>query len=173
MKPYEPRSEKTGLRGFRPGLTQTGLYSQRKWLEAWNFRFRKKRDCTICLGKTKTLISFAVTTKNVIPPYFLYGNRFDQIMHTRLRTECGSLNYYMYLHWRNLIPSPNCACGAVENNTHFLLRCPRYDEIRVDMINTVTAVTLLHGNLNLSIDANQEIFKAVHKYICQSKWFST
>ena len=23
----EPRSEKTGLRGFRPGPTQTGLYS--------------------------------------------------------------------------------------------------------------------------------------------------
>ena len=30
----EPRSEKTGLRGFRPGLTQTGLYSHRMWLEA-------------------------------------------------------------------------------------------------------------------------------------------
>ena len=30
----EPRSEKTGLRGFRPGSTQTGLYCDRKWLEA-------------------------------------------------------------------------------------------------------------------------------------------
>ena len=30
----EPRSEKTGLRGFRPGLTQTGLYSHRRWPEA-------------------------------------------------------------------------------------------------------------------------------------------
>ena len=28
----EPRSEKTGLRGFRPGLTQTGLYSNRRGL---------------------------------------------------------------------------------------------------------------------------------------------
>ena len=26
----EPRCEKTGLRGFRPGPTQTGLYSHRK-----------------------------------------------------------------------------------------------------------------------------------------------
>ena len=26
--------EKTGHRGFRPGLTQTGLYSHRRWLEA-------------------------------------------------------------------------------------------------------------------------------------------
>ena len=32
--PNEPRSEKTGLRGFRPGPTQTGLYSHRRWLDA-------------------------------------------------------------------------------------------------------------------------------------------
>ena len=30
----EPRCEKTGLRGFRPGMTQTGLYIKRRWLEA-------------------------------------------------------------------------------------------------------------------------------------------
>ena len=30
----EPRCEKTGLRGFRLGPTQTGLYSHRRWLEA-------------------------------------------------------------------------------------------------------------------------------------------
>ena len=31
---YEPRCEKTGLRGFRPGPTQTRLYSHRRWLES-------------------------------------------------------------------------------------------------------------------------------------------
>ena len=40
-------SEKTGLRGFRPGPTQTGLYSFIRWLEFRNFGFRKKRACTI------------------------------------------------------------------------------------------------------------------------------
>ena len=30
----EPPCEKTGLRGFRPGPTQTGLWSHRRWLEA-------------------------------------------------------------------------------------------------------------------------------------------
>ena len=30
----ELRCEKPGLRGFRPGLTQTGLCSHRRWLEA-------------------------------------------------------------------------------------------------------------------------------------------
>ena len=29
----EPRYEKTGLRGFRPGPTQTGLCNHRRWLE--------------------------------------------------------------------------------------------------------------------------------------------
>ena len=31
---FEPRCEKTGLRGFRPGPTQTRLYSYTRWLEA-------------------------------------------------------------------------------------------------------------------------------------------
>ena len=38
---YEPRFEKTGLRGFRPGPTQTGLYSHRRRLEVLNFGFSK------------------------------------------------------------------------------------------------------------------------------------
>ena len=38
---YESRCEKTGLRGFRPGPTQTGLHSHRRWQEAGNFGFRK------------------------------------------------------------------------------------------------------------------------------------
>ena len=31
---FEPRCEKTGLRGFRPGPTQTELCSHRRWLDA-------------------------------------------------------------------------------------------------------------------------------------------
>ena len=42
--------------GFWPGLTQTRLYSYWRWLEAWNFGFRKKRNCTIQVAKTKALI---------------------------------------------------------------------------------------------------------------------
>ena len=47
---FEPHSEKNDLRDFRPGLTQTGLYSHRRWLDAGNFGFRKKRDCSICVA---------------------------------------------------------------------------------------------------------------------------
>ena len=38
---FEPRCEKNGLRGFRPGPTQTRLYNYTSWLEAWNFVYRK------------------------------------------------------------------------------------------------------------------------------------
>ena len=57
----EPRRKKTGLGIFRPGQTQTRLYSHGRWLEAGNFEFRKKRDCSTCVAKTKSLISCAVT----------------------------------------------------------------------------------------------------------------
>ena len=60
---YEPRCEKTGLRGFRLGLTQTRLYDHTRWLEAEYFVFRKKSQCPIYVAKTKALISFAVTAK--------------------------------------------------------------------------------------------------------------
>ena len=59
---YEPHHEKTNC-GFRTGSTQTELYKRRRWIEAGNFRFRKKSNCTICVAKTKALISFAVTAK--------------------------------------------------------------------------------------------------------------
>ena len=73
LTPLEPRCEKTGLRGFRPGRTQTGLYSHGTWLEALNFGSRKKRNCTIRVAKTKALISFAVTAKLICVFVFAYA----------------------------------------------------------------------------------------------------
>ena len=72
---YEPRCEKTGLWGFRPGPTQTRLCSHRRWLEASNFGFRKKRDCTIRVAKTKALISFVVTAKLICVFVFAYAKK--------------------------------------------------------------------------------------------------
>ena len=60
---YKPWREKTNNLGFRAGQTQTSLYSPRSRLEACDFGFKKKRDCTVCVTKRKALISFAVTAK--------------------------------------------------------------------------------------------------------------
>ena len=60
---YEPLHDKTNNLGFVPGPTQTRLYSDRSRLEALNFRFKRKRACTICVAKSKALISCAVTAQ--------------------------------------------------------------------------------------------------------------
>ena len=57
----EPSHKKTEKLRFQLVLTQTRLYSHRSRLEASNFGCRKKRDSTICVAKTKMLISCAVT----------------------------------------------------------------------------------------------------------------
>ena len=43
---------------FRPDPTQTRLYNHRRYLEDSNFGFKKKKDCTIYVVKTKALISY-------------------------------------------------------------------------------------------------------------------
>ena len=40
------------------------LYNNRRLLGACNFGFRKRRDCTTYVAKTKALISFAVTGRS-------------------------------------------------------------------------------------------------------------
>ena len=60
--------------GFRTGPTQIGLYKHRRWLETGNCGFRKKRNCTIGVAKTKVLISFAVTAKLISAFVFAYAD---------------------------------------------------------------------------------------------------
>ena len=52
-KVNEPCHEKTCLQCFQPGLTQTGLYNYRRWLEVRNFEFWKRRDCSTYIAKSK------------------------------------------------------------------------------------------------------------------------
>ena len=51
-----------------------GLYNHTRWLEAWNFGYRKKRDCSIGVAKTKALISFGLTGKLICVFVFAYAN---------------------------------------------------------------------------------------------------
>ena len=71
---FEPSHDKTNNLGFRPGLTQTGLYKHKRWLQAGNLRFRKEENCTIRVAKSKALISFVVTAKLVCAFVFAYAD---------------------------------------------------------------------------------------------------
>ena len=44
-------------------FTQIGLHSHRRWLEAFDFRFRKKMDCTIYVAKTNVFIQHDTYSK--------------------------------------------------------------------------------------------------------------
>ena len=57
------------------------------------------------------------TQKSKCPAYYYSGARLGQILHTRLRMNSSSLNEHLFI--RNLVDSPNCACGQVESTFHF------------------------------------------------------
>ena len=100
-----------------------------------------------------------------------------QILHTRLRTGCSSLNYDLYS--KNIIESPlcNCRCGEIENADHFFFRCHLYQNHRQVLIDTlsqhgnITLNIILNGGLNLPNEANIAIFEAVQRYIQRTKRF--
>ena len=85
---YEPISEVTCLRGFRPDLTQTGLNSHRRWLEARNFG-KKNRGSTIYVVKTKALIRCAVTTQLICASVFTYAK-------IRFSGNAANIQYVMF-----------------------------------------------------------------------------
>jgi len=60
---------------------------------------------------------------------FSFGSRRAQILHTRFRLGCSSLNFD--LHRRSIDESPLCSCGSVETVDHFLLHCPLLADIRL------------------------------------------
>ena len=113
-----------------------------------------------------------------VPKYYFCGDRFNQVLHTRLRTECSSLN--QHLHKRNLVCNPYYICGEVESNTHYLLTCPRYTRMRDEMVTSISQITnlsittdvLLFGTDEVSDEVNTTIVMAVQKYIKTSKRFA-
>ena len=112
----------------------------------------------------------------IVTKYFYAGNRSMQILHTRLRTGCSSLNYDLYS--KNIIESPlcNCRCGEIEN-ADFFFRCHLYRNHRQVLMDTlsqhcnITIKIILNGDLNLPNEANIAIFEAVQRYIQRTKRF--
>ena len=109
------------------------------------------------------------------PPYFLTGSRQVQILHTRLRMNCSSLKYHLFSN--NIVDSPLCVWGKIEDTKHYFLECPLYNQLRrkylSNLANNVNTNLLLFGDPNLSVSQNKSIFQSVHNYIKQSKRFNS
>ena len=113
---------------FMTPITRTRFYYSSflpSALRDWNSLNNDSRNSTTLTNFKRTL-----STPGIVPSHYLniQTTRTGQILHTRIRLECSSLNQHLYK--KKLINSPNCLCGQVESAAHFLLHCPRYNQIR-------------------------------------------
>ena len=79
--------------------------------------------------------------------------------------------------FKNIVDSPYCTCGDIEDTHHFLFVCHQFTDPRQDLINSVSdncltyLNVLLCGDISLTFDQNKQIFKAVQESIVKSKRF--
>ena len=76
------------------------------------------------------------------PPYYYIGKRLGQILHSRLRMHCSSLNQHLYS--KNIVDSPLCQCGAIETTEHYLLYCPLYNVQTVFLLSPFLTILWFH-----------------------------
>ena len=69
-------------------------YPCRSMLEAWNFGLKKKRSCSICVAKTKTLTSCAVTDLCIF--IFAYARCLFSYVAAHLWTELWDMNLAVF-----------------------------------------------------------------------------
>ena len=125
---------------------------------------------------TVSSFKYLMSSQKAVPPVYYYiGQRKGQILHTRLRANCSTLNLCLFQ--KGIVESPLCVCGEVESTDHFILRCPLYQTVRNELINavesfcTISTEILLFGNPHLPAQSNILMFEAFHRYIISSKRF--
>ena len=103
-----------------------------------------------------------------VPKYCYTGKRKLQILHTRIRTGCSSLNFDLYS--KNIVDSPLCTCGSgnIENADHFFLRCPLYINQRTELTNSILFYTTMTLNVLLS-GTNHYLTIRMWQYLTASK----
>ncbi|MCG8047724.1 MAG: reverse transcriptase domain-containing protein [Candidatus Thiodiazotropha endolucinida] len=141
-------------------------------IREWNRFPTEGKQCT----SVNSFKYFLKKDKQTAPIYFYYGNRKAQVLHTRLRTNCSSLNLDLFL--KNITDSPMCLCGSIENAQHFFFHCRFFQEPRDILLNAVslhhtpTLKLLLYGEPALSRNSNENIFRHVHDYILNTRRFN-
>ena len=117
--------------------------------------------------------SFLNRNQSPIPSYYFIGERKYQVLHTRLRLGCSSLNADLFRNHVSAIDT--CQCGQIETATHYLLLCPIYRNVRTTTIGTIieniNLDILLKGCPLYSEDVNISIFLKVQDFIRKSNRF--
>ena len=86
----------------------------------------------------KALFSFFnVPIYNVIYDFAI--DRFNAIIHTRLRLDACALNYYLFK--IGCRERPACFCGFLtETVKHFFLECPLYSAPRITLLSSAACI---------------------------------
>ena len=152
-------------------LSRTQLYYRSflpSSIRAWN-------DLSLEVRQSNSIRSFKYQlNKNLKKPpkYYYIGKRLSQIRHTRLRTDCSSLNH---LFSKSIVDSSHCVCGAVETTKHYFFEFQRYNEIRTIMLKELANYCqpdlniVLFGIPESDFHTNYRIIVTVQKYIFDSK----
>lgn len=159
------------LRGINARTNQYQHSFLPKTAKDWNNLPFEMQQCT-----SVNSFKYNITKdKKQTPQYYYTGSRRVQVLHTRLRTNCSSLNLDLFL--KNISETPLCSCGSIEDSQHYFFHCPNYQTQRTALINTISTIQtpslnlLLYGNPNLSIAINNAIFERVHQFILDTKRF--
>ena len=159
---------------------RTSLYGQSFFpstSQLWN-------NIPLHIRESTSLKSFKsrITTRNLkAPPYYSFGSRKLNIIHTQLRYSNSKLN--ADLNKYGIVDSSECKCKyRYEDSQHYFMNCMLYDNIRHELFQNINKICksreapnvnlLLHGNADLPSKDNIEIFRAVQSYILKSHRFT-
>lgn len=147
----------------RGGAKVTRIPRNQMSLKLWN-------DLNLDIRDADTLTSFKTKIKEifkpqVVPSYFITGDRCEQMYHARIINDCSNLN--ADLHSNHLKDTPECnfSGSEFENAEHFFFQCQHFtNQIYVLFTNTrrfhpLNTNKLLYVIENLSDEENTLIFK--------------
>ena len=143
------------------------------------------------LGTFKSKVHNYFAVKTPPPSWFYFGNRFPNVLHTRLRLGSSTLNSHLFKVGR----AESCSCSCAnpsETPKHYLLECPNYstqrDALLVQIRDLLAPGThrtlimnldtnyffnlLLRGSTENSDHVNITLFAAIQEFIISTGRFS-
>ena len=113
------------------------------------------------------------------PIWFSFGDRNLNVILTRMRNKCSSLNSDLFSNFISADPiCTDCNTNAIETCKHFFLECPKHAEARVSLLDELENKnlpsdidSLLNGNTDFNYEENKQIIHAVHDFINKTERF--